>query len=613
MRTAEEDRAPRALLWTVGACALAVAALLLWETQVWHPCFAFGDEAAMAGVIARLYGGAPFHWTPLQGSVSWMISLLGLELTGPGPGRMALPCLAVFALELSLLWKVGCRWAGREAAAWAVLVDLVNANSWLRARTFLTFHALPAELLLMAWAAGKVRGPRGAALWGAALSLLLLDYEGALVALPFLALAVLANEAVLRAEWKAGLAGALLGLAAMGLGFHELWGTYVRDRTEASLIPEHPAAGGSLWVAWRANLEGLAAGGEPLSYMAISRWPAFPYWAWVGLGLGVAGSGAGAGSLALWAVLPVLVVTFSHAPAGLPVERLATAWPALFLCAGSGLARLRRAPRLGGALAALLLAAGLASETQAYFRHMAVMGSMTWGHGALVQEAARAVHRDVERSGAGIATAWVELRHPEIRLQLSPAPPVAAGAGLWVLLPPGSGAKPGPGVRLLEISGTANVEPVYLLRADGEAARRYGAADADLRRLLDGERRGDDAMGWLDAPGHDPLAWSEALAAELLLAGAHGRLDGAHWALVKRDPGLSPDLAVTEARLVQRSRPDLALVEARRALALDPDYGPAWEASVKALQAMGRLDEAQRARDAWARRWRAGTAAQVYE
>ena len=201
MTGAMEERAPNWLLACTLLALVGVAVLLWAETQHLRPFYAVGDESRHVRSLVAISDGAPLQWRWTQGDIQRNGQWCWWQLAGSWPGKVLGLNLLVLGLELVLLATLAKRWWGAEAAAWALCADLCCADTWMRARSFLGFHWLPAELLLLAWLSGKVRSRWAALGWGLAAGFLVVDYEGYLVALPGLLLACLSLEPAFRKRW----------------------------------------------------------------------------------------------------------------------------------------------------------------------------------------------------------------------------------------------------------------------------------------------------------------------------------------------------------------------------------------------------------------------------
>ena len=197
------------------ACGIGLFALqALVEVLLLRPGYGVGDETARILRTVTLDPANGMNFKFAQGALQSAALWLWIRAFGNSLRVLHLLNLGAMALEGFLLWKLARRWFSEEAAAWAVLADLLCAATWMRARSILSHVWLPAELAGLALLAGRVRSRRWALLWGAAAGALVLDYEGALVALPALFLACAALEPEFRRRWAWAL-GAFAGTLAL--------------------------------------------------------------------------------------------------------------------------------------------------------------------------------------------------------------------------------------------------------------------------------------------------------------------------------------------------------------------------------------------------------------
>jgi hypothetical protein len=593
-RGASSDLAPS---WLAAALCISLALVLgqlALEVFVLRPGYGTGDETAQIRLLVGLSQGRPFEWRWAQGSLQRIGLWLWLCLSGSGLRALHVPGLAVLALEALCLWRLARRWFSREAAHWALLADLLCAATWMRGRSILSYQWLPLELLLLALLAGKVKGRWGALLWGACGAFLLLDYEGALVALPGLFMACVWQEEGLRRRWVYALA-AMAAVAAMLAGMQpQVVGDYVRLRNAVNL----DVGTATLLAAWARNLGQLLAGGRPMPYLGVDRWPAVAAWSLPLLGFGACFAWRkGYRAILFWALSAVLLTQAATAPWGLPSQRLAAAWPALCLLAGAGGAELRRlCPRIPAAAWLALLALGCAAEANAFYRHMAYHGRQVYGRAELLDAAARDA-RGAQAQGAAVCTALLETRSNDVRFLVDPSgPPAGVGAQeAWVFLPPEFHAVAPSAGQALVYRASFNDVPVLVLRARGAQALRFEAVERDLRPLLDADSAAAE-RAWLErpAPAGDDWAFAAVLDRHLRRLWEGLPLDQGLARLAASRPSVSPGPLSLLGRYYA-ARPDLALPLFDAALRVDPLWGPALEDRVTALSAAGRTDEARAA------------------
>lgn len=592
--TRDAEGLPAWLLAATLAAVLGVAALLWAETQVLRPYYAQGDESIHVDEMLAISHGEPLHWRVGRGDLERNAQWLWWRAVGSGPGRLPGLTLLVFGMELVLLAVVARRWWGAEAAAWALCCDLLCADTWMRARSILAFAWLPAELLLLGWLGGKVRAGWSALAWGVAAACLVMDYEGALLALPGLVLVCLALEPEFRRRWPWTL-GAMAGTLGLIAGMHSgQLSAYSNLRHAVNLS----GSAGLLVRNWLANLGQLVVGGEPMPYFSVWHWPAVALWALplMAVGAGLAWRG-GRWTVLVWAALAALAGQAAVSSYGVAAHRLSAAWPALCLLGGAGGAWLRRS--LGDRAwlwMGLLLALGGAAELDAFCHHMGSFGERLWGRSRNMAAAAGIIARDCPPDQS-VDTALMELVRPTIGFHLQPRP--GQGRRAWVVLPAELRCVAGGAGQVLELHHGMDDEPVLLLQAQGDQARRFDALESDLRTLLPLPVEAADIrareLAWLAKGGHDPWARWTVEAMNLRT----------YWMDQPVDPVVLADLlhssatipapwAIVGRYLAQQNNQDgFRLFD--HALALDPYYGPAliWKAA--ALRSQGRGAEADAA------------------
>jgi hypothetical protein len=591
-----------ALVLALGQLALEVFSL--------RPGYGGGDETTQIRMLLGLSQGQPFQWRWAQGGIQRAGLWLWLRLSGKGLRALHVPGLAVLALEALCLWTLARRWFSTEAAHWALLADLLCAATWMRGRSILSYQWLPLELLLLALLAGKLEGRWGALLWGACCALLLLDYEGALAALPGLFVVCVSQEEGLRRRWPHALAS-MAGVAALLAAVQpQVVGDYVRLRSAVNL----DVGSATLLAAWLRNLGQLLAGGRPMPYLGIDAWPSMAAWSLPLLALGARFAWRqGQRALLFWALGAVLVTQAATAPWGLPSQRLAAAWPALCLLAGLGGVELRRlCPRVPAAAWLALLALGWAAEANAFYRHMAYHGRQVYGRAELLDAAARDARAAAAR-GDAVCTALLETRSGDLRFLVDPSAPAAGSGGqeAWVFLPPEFRAAAGSAGEPLVYRRSFNDVPVLVLRARGAQALRFEAVERDLRPLLDADSPAAE-RAWLERPAGDGWAFAAVLDRYLRRLWQGLPLDRGMLRLLAARPAVSPGPLSLMGRYFVGRSPGLALPLLDAALRIDPLWGPALEDRVAALSAAGRPDEAGAAAALRDERLRQG-AWQVYD
>lgn len=598
---------------------LLVGVLLGAELFIWRPGYAVGDESIQMRMLLASAEGQGFLWHFLQGCLHRWVLHAWLGVLPFGMGSIHGPALVAFALELWALHGLAQRWSGRRAAWGALIVLLASASTWLRVRSLLSFEWQPLLMLAFAWAALLLKTPWQGMLLGAASALLLLDYESGVIALPFVALACAQLEPAFRRRLPWVLAGGALGALALAWCQWPLLRDYAQLR---ATINAGGSVGGGLLHAWGVNLLQVFSGGEPLGYLGLQAWPVLAPWAWIPVALGsLAALQRRQGSLLLWPLAVLLVTQCSHSPWGLSPQRLAAAWPAVALLGGLGLERLMdQGTRRVQVLLLCAVALGFGLELHAWFRHMALNGSSLYGRSARLQEAVDELRSPLGQ-GLPVLSSLYEVHYPELRWHrgLGAAPPAAAAAAVWVLLPP-EFRVPAAGLPVESRfwRRSPNEQGAWAIRASGPLARRFADLDAALRPLArapQGDLRSasDADRAWLrSGRSSDDWGWSAVLQRDLRRIWLGLPMEEAVWKIYASRAPVQPGPGTLLGKALIAGEPEQALVMLDRALALDPDYTPALEARYKALLHLGRAEEAQKARDHWRDRVAAG-AWQVYD
>lgn len=606
--------------WALSLLVL-VAALLLAETFAWRPGYAVGDESIQMRLLLRTAEGQPFQWRFLQGCLQRFSLQTWLAWIPFGMGSLHLPGLACFALELWGLWALACRWAGRRAAWGALIFILAAASTWMRVRSLLSFQWQPLLMIGLALGAVQVRQVWQAVLLGAAASLLLLDYEAGVLALPFVLWACAERESNVRSHLGWILLGAGLGTTALLAWQWDVVRAYAHLRATVN-------AGGAvdqgLLAAWGHNLAQLFMGGEPLGYLGVKAWPTLPPWGWIPLALGVSvAARRQRWGLLAWPLVVLLLTQCSRSPWGLSPHRLTAAWPALAILAGLGLERLLgEGSRRVQILVLCCLPLGFAGELSAWFHHMAIDGAAIYGRSARLQEAVDALSSPALGGGLPVLSHLYELRYPELRWHRRghPTPlPGPSTQAVWVLLPP-EYRVPAESLPLESRlwRRSPNEQGAWAVKAQGPLAARFIGMDRALAPLAlqqasDLRRASDEDRAWLASPAaKDDWAWSAVLQRDLDRIWLGLPMEEAQWELYASRRPIQPGPDTKLGQAIQKDEPQNALRMYARALALDPDYTPALEARYKTLVQLGRDAEAQRAREDWRDRVAAG-AWQVYQ
>jgi hypothetical protein len=257
----------------------------------------------------------------------------------------------------------------------------------VQAGSLLSPQVQPLAWAALAGAAWGLRRPSTALLWGAACGLLLFDYEGWALGLPGLVALLLTAPAEGLSTRRKALWAALglgLGTAVVLASSAGIWPAYAAQRQAYS-------APGSQALAnlGRHLIDFFVGGGQALPTQGVALGAAqFPVWALAPLLLGAAlawrrpvGDRPAVGRALLLAAAAPLAAFALHAP-GIPSQRVLTAWPALCLLAGIGLADAWRWRAWSPwALGALLLVGGAWEARQAQ-HGWAALGGRFYGQGS---------------------------------------------------------------------------------------------------------------------------------------------------------------------------------------------------------------------------------------
>jgi hypothetical protein len=601
---------PAWLPWAAALAACAAFALVLFDVGLWHPGYAYGDERIEICWLQNMREGTPMAWEFGRGCLTRFAQWLWVRVNGADLASLHTPELAVMAMEFVFLALVARRWFGEEAAAWSVLALALSAQTWVWERSLLSFQALPMESLLLALLAGRVRGRLGALLWGLGASLVFLDYDGALIAVPALWLACAAlDPGFRRSAFFSG-----LGLFCGGLALFMLTCAAPADYL-AVRLGQGLARASDPGLAGRAVFLGqLVKGGPALPYFGVSGWPGWPPWACLGLGMGAWSLRRSKGFvLVLWALGAVLVTQMVHSGYGLPLHRLSAAVPALALLSGLGFTVLRR--RLGSRawLLALLLAAGAASEGFAWWRHQMTFAPELYDRCQGLEAVRGAYGRDLgdplvrvvtQLSGSSQADARFVLDRP-LALDQTQSPSWSPPVRVLAVVPGDYAvALKGPDLRPAWFWAAKGFEPAVVVRLHGAQAIRMAFIEDELAPLLGDiqdpprERR-DRIDAWLGAPiARDAWTRTAALEADLENALQAGALSEGEWAQFKAAPLVSAAPWMVLARADYASEPRLALEACQRAEALDPSDGEALLIEAACLNSLGDPRAAQVSR-AW--------------
>jgi hypothetical protein len=592
------------LLWALGLTTLS---LLVYDALWRHPGYAFGDETIQIHYLQQIRDGGPFHLRWAQGGISRGIQLAWCALGGGRLGWIYVPGLVFLLLECGFLHAVARRWYGAEVADWAVLACLGAAFTWLRSHSLLSRQFLPAEVLFFCWASAWVRSRASAVLWAAAAALLVLDYEGALIAMPLAAVACAVHEPGPRRHAGSAVLAGMGTLFLLMLLQPATVQSYVSLRTAVSWGEDLHRLAAAIW----SNLHAVFLGSpETLPYMAVEKWPALAYWLWPGLALAALRAGRGpALAILAWAILAVLATQSSLAPYGAPVHRLVAAWPALCLLAGLGFSQLRQGLGRWGWLVLLWALLGFGLELHGYALHLGAAGDTAYGRSQSLDRALRDAVSLSRAEGDGVSTVLADQPFPVARFHLAslPAPQPKPGGAYIVLL--------SPDLRLpwLALHGERRLyqldhsqEPVLWIRLRGAEAERFRRVDAELREALgppgqEAAAQRERIESWQQShPGADDFSWASLTARDAWLA-FQLTVTEEQYRLACQRPLISPAPFAKLAEFYQRRDAHLSLALAQRSLDLDPLFRPAHAQYEQALGRLGCEEQAAEAKAVWRR------------
>jgi len=542
---------------------------------IFRPGYALYDEE---GLLDQIQGWREGHALILR--FGWASLYRGLDVAlvaagGPHLFLLRLPALIAVLAEAALLYLWLRDKLGERAAIWAALADLVCTATFARGASLLGSCLLPAMFLFCAVCCERLRRPWQAALWGLAVSLMLLDYEGWAGALLFL---------VPYAYWRwnagsgrAGLSGlrpaGFLGLAAgaaVVLGLSPDIVSHVHGRGMLST----PDAGffAQAWTNLRLLLS-WTGDRMAISGAAMHPWP--PPWIWPLVLLGAVAA------LRRFPWLALLLASGSLAlglvDTNYELHRLCLALLALGACAGMGASLLWRRGAWGRALCLALLLYGSADEIHAWTSMSAPKLELTYGTSVDLEQAALWLSRNEPPGGWDVISGLGPHNDGAFRFLLDQDGVAKRGKTPVALIY----WDYRPGLRGLASSGRAvsigTYHPLLLFMpgpADALRLRRVGDSLADLRWTQISQALPamvvQDAR-WLQSPEHrDP--WGRTVAWELwLFAGLLQRkveLGGVRQML--SEPmvcGWAPDVLAKE---LQPGDPALALRFREKAEAIDP-------------------------------------------
>lgn len=495
--------------------ALLFLGLSLLDTGLWHPGFAYLDEGSQVAYVQLWLEGQRQGLDLFHGNLHRSLAAALAWAFGPSLWHFRVLSLAALALECWLLYLLTASLFGRRAAAWALVALLACAQTFLRARSLLSFTLLPAELLLLLMLMRREWGSLGSLLFGAGTGLMLADYEGWMLGLPVLALFWLAAPKGERPRlWPL-----LLGFAAVLSLLSWQSSAWLDDylwRRQRSLPHGDYSAASLLWQ----YLKAFFTGGDCIGYLGVSARPFVAAWTLPALLAGAWLAWKRSRMALIWALL-FLLPGVSIAAAAEP-NRALPFLPALAMLSGAGLGWM--AGRAGLWLPLLLLLPGAAWEASGYRDSMRVEHPRWYADSAAAMQLAAEKPESMlfcEISGEYSAQwryLWYEGKgdggsvHLLNRESLGSLGPAAASARA-LLSAPFKGS-------LAVLHDPPSELEARLRRVDGNLrSLRQPLPHFDFKGRLEGLAR---FMG----PGRDPLENSASLDEALRLSSSLGRLDG---------------------------------------------------------------------------------------
>jgi len=599
-------RAPAWLPPLALAAALLPPALLAWRLWRW-PGWELTDEAMTLNLWARWHAGLGQDWVVTRGSLHRALVAGLLQASGWRFGAVRAAALLIYASYTLLLWRLG-RALFSPAAAWAaVLVSSAAALPAIQLGSLLSPQMQPllwtalalAGLQLDPGAEPRRRFPWPALLWGMAVGLACLDYEGWLAAWPGVFL-VLAASRRARAALAPAAAGFVLGV---GLVFAWSWGTlsdWITVRHAYSRTAGLAQSGGALL----GNLHDyFIGGGRALPTQGVPAAAQFPPWALPLLAASLAllllrrRGEAALPRAALWAAALVPFSVFAFYAPAVPAQRVLAAWPALSLLAGEALAlglRKGRAPALALGLLAIL---GGAFEARAFVRGLGQEGDRFYGGG----DALLRMGRDLASAGP-LELFWELDSQPRGDVDLVAGFPEGRSAGgavqAFAIIPwqlqPALAREPGAWVRYDAGPGQP---PRWLLRVGPGQAARWRSAHLALKAFWDRERDAYDAALYRDlvaatrAPIADPIVRDALWEARFVYARRIGRREADEGEQAMALGLLRVDPILRQARDLETADPLRSRALYTEALRRDPRRREGWRALRALVQRSGRPEE----------------------
>lgn len=570
---AQSDLRKEAPLARWEAAVLPIGLLLtclfvLVDAQWMHPGWAAYDEEAQLDLLQAWRHGQSLPWRPFVGALHRALLIASQGLLGPGQAAWRLPAiLGLIAQTVLLLAWLRPR-LGDRAALWAGLALLGCGSTFSQGRSLLAFSLFPTLLLAHAVALDRLRRGWSQGLFWLSAGLCIVDYEGWLLALGFLAILWAWRHGQgpgWAGRWAWSLAGLGIGLALAGAGRMD-WSQHLAVRADL--------AHGPLWASHAAdNLKSLLLGGLRLPFAGASGqvWP--PLWIWPLLPMGAA---------IVWRSMPsaCLLLAIGSTPllalgSAAEPQRFSLALLALCAMAGAGAALAWRERRLRAVLLALLFI-GPGWEALTWARRDPALMQRAYGRSQALEAAARWMRREAPAGGWQLIDRLGPYDDGAFRLMLD-ARGVESNGGAPLALVHQDYA---PGLRSLEgraaVFGAAP-QGVILFLPSPRSAERLRSIRAELEPLrplwLHGlaiaER--DGSLAWLQSrPGADPwartVAWERWMHADLLLNSA----DPAAMKAAFKEPLVSGWVFDAAADALQEAEPLTAEALRRRADGIDP-------------------------------------------
>ena len=561
---------------------VALAGTLDWSA--WHTGLNNYDESAELALLQLAREGHPLILSALRSCLHRLLLFASARAFGFQLGSLHLVTLLSFLFENILLANFTRKKLGSRAASWALIANSVAAFTLVRQHSLLAYGVVPAEVLFFWLWLELLQRPAAGFIWAFAATLLLFDYEAWLLGVPLL------GAFYFRAQrgWVMRRAALMGTLAGFGLLAALSWGD-LHDYLALRLAVSGPMPGSTVIGSFFAGLHSYWVGDFQFSFLGASGHPVFPPWA---LPMLVAGAWA---ALSRWrsglawvalGFIPLLSRISSAEP-----QRAILAWPGLCVLAGLGAVALRE--KMHGVSGRLLLAGlllfGCVDEAAAFWNSRQTYDLATYGQWRQWISAARACD-----AWPGFPKVLTELG-PEggaaRRFLLKPSRLEGDNAHVLALispdyLPAASRLK----LRIHAVSVSAAIPPAYVAEADGAAARRLGAIDAEIKPLmaaaesLGSLKRRQAFLDWLDQnPRADPwarsVAWDSVIYTSIQLQDLP--FERVQQALA--EPLQSAYVYEAVAGVLMDASPRQSLVLAQKALQIEPGRDSALKLKAEAM------------------------------